>query len=473
MALLAVASMFLLHLSKLTFVDPDLFHEMALAREAVELGYLPLAERFAYTPTIYPTVHHEWGTGMLLYGVTQLGGDAALMLLKYLLAFGCGALCLACARLRGASWELIALLAPLAIFCGVIGFTTVRAQVFTLCGIALLMVCLQLDSRGNRRWLLVWLPAYVLWVNLHAGFVVGLILLALHTAEQFCRRRPVAHLVAAGAAMLPLIAVNPYGIALYGYLARGLTLDRPLITEWWPLWQTEPAMFRIYLLTLTLVLLAVAKLGPRKMAGLVLLAVTAYAAARHTRHLSMYLVVWLCLAPGYLQQLELGRWLTVVWRCRARLVTAAAAVLAVVCLARALPAEPWRLRVPQHAADNDAGLPVYPVAAVDYLKRTGFRGNIMAPFVPGGYVSWHLHPGVKVSIDGRYEVAYQPGVLEENFAFYDAEPGWQATLERYPTDMVLLPTFSKLAAEFAAASGWQRVYGDEAYELFALPGSGL
>ncbi len=62
-ALSALAGLFLCCIALNTFVDPDIWHEMALFREALALGYLPLADQFAYTPTVYPSVHHEWGTG--------------------------------------------------------------------------------------------------------------------------------------------------------------------------------------------------------------------------------------------------------------------------------------------------------------------------------------------------------------------------------------------------------------------------
>src|SRR5690349_15301386 len=42
-------------------VDMDIFHQMALARESIALGHIPTVDRFAYTPTLPYSVHHEWG----------------------------------------------------------------------------------------------------------------------------------------------------------------------------------------------------------------------------------------------------------------------------------------------------------------------------------------------------------------------------------------------------------------------------
>ena len=62
-ALAAMAAAFLAGIAHLTFLDPDMLHGMALIRESLRIGHLPLADGFAYTPTVYPVVHHEWAAG--------------------------------------------------------------------------------------------------------------------------------------------------------------------------------------------------------------------------------------------------------------------------------------------------------------------------------------------------------------------------------------------------------------------------
>ncbi len=91
----------------------------------------------------------------------------------------------------------------------------------------------------------------------------------------------------------------------------------------------------------------------------------------------------------------------------------------------------------------------------------------MTPFTTGAFVSWKLFPSVKVSMDGRFEVAYPPGALAENHSFYKAESGWRETLSKNPTDMVLIPTSRPLVDAISQAEDWQRVYADDAFELYA------
>jgi hypothetical protein len=468
LALWAVVGLFLSNLVAFVFVDPDLWHEMALAREFVQSGRMPLDDRFAYTPTVFPSVHHEWGTGAVLFAIAAVAGSGGLMALKYALTAGVAGLCLGQAHRRGAPWELVALLAPVAITAGSIGFTTIRAQVFTLLLLVVLLALLDADRAGRRTWILLWLPLYVLWLNLHAGFVVGAGVVVLHTIEQMLRRQRVWHLVGVCAAMAALVVVNPYGWLYYPYLAHGLLLARPLITEWAPLWTAERTMFGAYLVSVLLAAYAVARPRGWQLPGVLIVAATAWLALRHTRHVSLYMVVWLSFVPAWLATTPVGQSIVDFWHRRQRFVIAACALVAGITLARATWAEPWRLVVPATQADEALGRPVYPAGAVAYLRQIGFRGNVMTPFVPGGYVLWNLHPWVKVSLDGRYEVAYQPGILERHVDFYDAQPGWQETLTAWPTDLVLVPVSSKVFEPLSEQPGWMRVYHDDTYAL-ALP----
>ncbi len=62
--LAGVAALFLYRIAP-GIADPDVWHEMALAREALASGWVPLEDRFGFTPTVYPSVHQEWGAGLV------------------------------------------------------------------------------------------------------------------------------------------------------------------------------------------------------------------------------------------------------------------------------------------------------------------------------------------------------------------------------------------------------------------------
>jgi hypothetical protein len=128
------------------------------------------------------------------------------------------------------------------------------------------------------------------------------------------------------------------------------------------------------------------------------------------------------------------------------------------------------LTIPSTNDDATRGLICYPVGAVQYLEDADFQGNLMLPFEVGGYTMWKLFPKAKVSLDGRYEVAYQPGLLEEHLRLFRAQRGWQALLTKYPTDAVIIPCLCRLSAAMPTMIGWNRVYCDGVYEVYTRPG---
>jgi len=94
--------------------DLDLWHQLALAREALQSGRLPLRDSFAYTPTLPVIVHHEWGAGVLGLAILRLLGPSGLMLWNFLLGAGALSLALSIARRRGASVRILILCGLLA-----------------------------------------------------------------------------------------------------------------------------------------------------------------------------------------------------------------------------------------------------------------------------------------------------------------------------------------------------------------------
>ena len=466
-SILALAGLSLLFVSGVArSVDPDMWHGIALIRETLALGHLPLEDHFAYTPTVYPVVHHEWAEAAIVYFAVTRGGLAGLLALRWLLTIGIAGGAFALARRRGASLAVLSVLAPIAIFMSWIGMTVIRAQVFTLLFLVVLLWCLEADRRGRRGWVLPWLAVYVLWLNCHGGFVVGLVLFWLHTVEQAARRKPVIHLLLVGIAMVALIAANPYGYHYFPYLWRALRLDRSLVSEWLPLWAGGAPTLLPFAVSLLVLAYGLATRGFRDAPGWPLVLFTAWAALSHQRHLSIYAVVWLCDVPALIEPTRLGAMLHGFWTRRLAPVALWGLVTALGCVA-VVRQRPWQVSLPANPGEHSVFL--YPVGVVDYLRETGFRGNLMVPFEVGAFVTWKLHPAVKVSFDGRFEAAYPVEALAQNVALYDGAPGWRDLLTRYPTDAVLVPRDAVLATKLAEDGSWRLAYEDDAYEVYARP----
>ena len=483
--LIAAMALFLISLSFLIAsrrngVDIDLFHEMCLARQFAEEGTFPLTDSFAYTPTVDQVVHHEWGTGAIAYAVIEQWGlkSNGLMGLKYLLIVLIVGTCCLGARLRGATWPMIVPCFALAtIIGGQIGYTTIRAQLFTMLFLGIQFCLLAVDRQGKKWWIVPWLILVVVWANVHAGIVAGLGIFCLYIVFRFVEPYLVKvesnennsklYLIAVAVASFALLLVNPYGISYPGYLYYGTTLERPLINEWQPLLTAinDTGFLTLLGVSIVLALISFKNTWRERPFEVFVVLLTAYLAFKHVRHLSIYAVTWSCVVPSNLMRSSIGKELTNVGYRLAKPLAIFAAAGGIYCMAQAVQAKFWEMQVPAYSEEPEPKGMLYPVGAVDFLKETGFEGNLMVPFSNGAFVSWNLYPEVKVSIDSRYEVAYPPGSIETSFDFYDAKDGWLQTLESHETDAVLVPNFKPVRSELESTV-WHLLYDDGTFSIF-------
>lgn len=478
--LAAMAACFLAMVCRLNEVTHDAFHEMALFREYWLTGTFPMIDRFAYTPTVDPVVHHEWGTGAVLYFVTTTTGLGltGLTILKFSLMGLLWSILYRVARLRGVHPYLFAAFSVTVFPVMWVGMATVRATLFTLVFLSIQLWMQELDRRGARWWMIGWFCMLVVWLNMHAGFLVGVGLLGIYAVEraslEWLRERSfyqafrrTSHLIA----LLPLIGlatlINPYGSHYVPYLLHAVRMPRPLIAEWGPLWTTyDPAMtLCMFALSIALILIALRRQPLNNWVGLVGLMVCAILALKHLRHGPIYAVLWIAYAPAWLSHTQFGRdwtgWLTA--RPKASLRCAQGLVL--VCMMWCTTHQFWQTTI---SGDTSRQSVCYPLEATRYLKSHHFQGNLLTPFHAGAFMSWEMYPQVKVSLDGRYEVAYQSPVFDEHWDFFEAQGDWSRILISYPHDAILVNQSAKVRPRleaFREQGDWQFVYEDSAYAI--------
>lgn len=447
--------------------DNDLWMHVLVGRQILESGQVPRVDHLSYTAAGERWVDHEWLTHVLFAAAYEAGGGFGLWLLK----LGMGLLTAAAlwrfmTRQGHAIWAR-AVVTVLALAVASRGFA-VRPQVITYLATAWLLVMLLApeDERPRpSRWLALIALLFICWANVHGGFVLGLGILALHAVfpPRALRWPAVAALAVAAAA----VCVNPYGPALLDYIRHELSAPHPL-TEWQPVAFGDPAQASFLLLVAALLMtLPFGRLVRRVPWYAALLAIVTFMAFRQQRHTP---IVAIAAAPALADQLEGAA----VWLRRrgfgishsaARVVGIGVAALAVLQLSLSggrLGAERFQL-----VYEGEE----YPVGAVRFMRERRITGNLALPLDWGGYVMWHCAPGIKVSLDGRFATLYPPGVVQTNFDFF-FDPGEAANglLDRYPTTLVLSPTFAPVPVRHRP--GWQVLYRDQVAELFALDGAG-
>lgn len=493
--LVAVSIAFLAYVVRLSDVTHDAFHEMVLARVLVTTQHFPTEDLFAFTDTISPVVHHEWGTGLVLYWVAErsLLGLDGMAWLRLILIASFLVMLYRLARNHGAHPYVVAACAPVVFPLMWVGFGNLRAQLFTLVFLAAQMLMLQSDSRGRRFWILPWFAMYVAWLNMHAGFVVGVGFLGFHIAERWLgalcwseQGRLDLHrlglrtvwqstIVRYGHHALVLalsvwgLGFNPWGWQYVPYLFRAIRMPRPTIIEWQPLWQTYQPAIALVAFAASLTALAYVTRTRRwpRLAGWMFCVLAAIMTLKHIRHGSLYGTVWLALMPGWLTPTPVGRRIVSSLQSNRRVALGGATLVTIACGAFAMVHAPWQSTLPSR--DPNAAL-VYPVDVCSFIERQRLSGNMITPFASGGYVSWRCYPNIRVSLDGRYEVAYADEVLPLHDRFFSASDRWQEILERYRADFILVQRSAPVLDRFIGSeesNSWRIIHEDEAFVLFA------
>ena len=454
-------------------VDLDMWHMMSLARELFTLGYVPWADDAAFTPTLYPVVHHEWGAGIVAYGVASWFGAVGVAMLRNCLTFGLAVCVWRTARFRNASFVVLTFLMPIAILLVDYGFSPIRAQMYSFVFVAIMLDWL---SRGTFQrgmvWTVLWLVLFTVWLNIHAGFLVGAGLFAVYWFEQWLRRKPHGHLLRTGLAMIPLTAVNPFGVYFHRYVWNAIRLDRIHVAEWEPVWAMDGSHLGCLGLSILLLVYALMNIRLKGAVGISVVLATLAASVMSRRMVPFYAIAWAVFVPAWLDGSQLAHSLRRLFRDLRTPMMIIWSLILLVIGSLWISSQPWRVVVPGLPLANDRSI-VYPVSAVDYLQDAGVDTNLMVPFDVGAYVSWKLKPLVKVSIDSRYEAAYPPQFADDNYQLYMTQDDWRPLLARNGTNAVLIPSWLPLSQEMPGVAGWHRVYSDASYSIFAINGSPL
>ena len=165
-------------------VDPDFWWHLRTGRLIVESG-IPRHDPFSWTAAGKSWVTHEWLSEVVIYGV-----ESTLGYLGNVLLFGAvvsGAMLFAYAlgrRLDAGTKPLVLLMLPATLV--MVRFVAVRPQQFTWLLFAVFVYVLQRREEGDDVPLWVLPPLMALWVNLHLGFVYGLMAVGVWDAGSGC-----------------------------------------------------------------------------------------------------------------------------------------------------------------------------------------------------------------------------------------------------------------------------------------------
>ena len=446
--------------------DPDVWWHLRTGQLIVQNHSLVHSDPYSFTRFGQPWVNHEWLSDVLIYSLYGVAGWGGLIVV-----FGAiiaASLLLVFRRSPGRPY-----VAAVVIVWGALASAPswgVRPQMISLLLASISLVILERsDQYPNCLW---WTPPLILlWVNLHAGYATGIVLLALFLAggvldvafgfEASSRAAPhLRKLALALGICLAVVPLNPNGARMYWYPLETLRSRamQSYINEWFSPDFHEAKYFPLLLMLLAI--MAALALSPRRMRPreLILLLVTMAAALRSVRHIPIFVLVAAPilsgLAQAWLERRGAAEWLGIrKTSTNSRRVVVNAIVLAAFAIFTAA-----RVRfVVERQAETEAH--EFPAAAASFLSRERPPGPLLNHYNWGGYFIWKLYPEYRVYIDGRADL-YGDSFMDDFAADYYLTNYWRDRIDRWGIRTLVLPPDAPLVTAVRSNRDWKQIYGD-------------
>jgi hypothetical protein len=427
--------------------DGDTYWHIAAGRWMLDNQAVLRIDPFSYTFAGHPWQTHEWLAEIAMaLAYVGAGWSGVVLLFGAAAALAAGLLAHHLSRRLGGLALIVTLVLSLA--C-VAGSLLARPHLLALPLLEMWTAGLIIAREEGRApsWKL--LPLMVLWANLHASFLIGLLLIvpfALEAVQEEAHRRAAALRgwgVFAGLALLAAV-ITPYGV--YGLIFPFKLLAMPslqLIGEWAP---TNFQTFQPLAVAVAVALYVLLSRGARiKPLRLVLLLGLLYLALIHVRHHMLIAIVGpLVLAEPLARALQASP-------PGATPRHGVAVTLAFAVLVGALAS--LRLWLPLERGDGATT----PATALARVPAPLLHSPVLNDYAFGGYLIFN---DVRPFIDSRAELYGEKFLERYVWMVRPDKPALEAALVRYRVRWTIFAADNPAAGAMDSTPGWRRLYAD-------------
>jgi hypothetical protein len=326
---------------------------------------------------------------------------------------------------------------------------------------------------------LYWLPVLMLcWVNLHGGFVIGLILLGLYiignvlgsigaTPTQSHRARQKAKTLLFWLLITTAVCcANPIGYEILFFPFR-ITSDRFLmdrVAEFLSPNFHDVLPFK-YMFLVMIGLLAVSR-SVLNLTEVALITLFSYMSLYSVRHVSLYAIMAapILLRLGQDTVRRMPAQILRFYRQRVDHLNAIESKISgtlwpsVVVALIVFLSLTGRLRY-------DFNADVFPVAAVEFLKKEPITGRMFNNDEFGDYMIFAAWPEYRVFMDGRSDM-YGEKFGNAYLKVANALPGWKDVLTKFDVSWLIFDTRSPISSALVEQTDWQAIYSDKVATIF-------
>jgi hypothetical protein len=445
-------------------VDPDMWWHIRTGELILSTHRWATTDAYSYTAAGAPWMSCEWLGDVFFAVVYRFGGLRGLEVLLAVLASAVILALYGFATLRSGNCKAAFLVSAVLLALATASFN-LRPQMLGYLFLILTLIALERFRQGKQRtvWLLPVL--FLVWVNTHGSWIVGLATVALYIVAGLVsfqigsletrRWTKAERLRLEIVFLLSLVAIpiTPYGVRLASYpfaVASTLPISVANILEW----QVMPFNLGGGKLFLALVLgFFLAQIVFRfswHLAELLLFLIGTAMACMHLRFLMLFVPFFAPLAA------------TMLAKCAPAynkgkdqyLLNFALMVSVVIAMAHYFPSK----------ADMEKKVAAqFPVQALEYMRAHPVPGPLFNSYGFGGYM---IEAGYKTFIDGRSELFEQTGVLGDYVHIAFLRPGALQVLGGYGIQSCLLQRDEPFATLLASSPDWSKVYSDQLSALF-------
>ena len=442
-------------------VDPDVWWHIKVGATLLSTHRFPTTDPYSFTAAGSPWIAYEWLGESLLGAVERVWGLSGLMALDLVLTAAILFALYALATLRcgnsKAAFMTCAVFLPL-----VYPSCTLRPQMLGYLFLVLTLIVLERFRRGRTGTLWFLPPLFLVWVNTHGSFVIGLFafvvywasgLLDIHWGGVASRLWTSAERLRLElVALLSLIAltITPYGTEICLY-PMNMAFSQPVnvanIVEWQSI-KFDAFFGKLFLVLILGFMLAQVTLRLTwRLDELVLLFSGVVAACLHLRFLLLF--VPFC-AP--LLAVVVARWIPPYEPAQDK--PAMNAILITLVLAAVIALFPSRAGLKSIMDEN------WPVQAVAYLRQHPAPQPMYNTYAYGGYLIWQMSDANKVFIDGRTDIYERTGVLADYLSISRLDFPAPFLLKAYNVQSCLLARKDTLVTLLNSSPEWQKIYSD-------------
>lgn len=448
-----------------TPADTDMYWHLATGQYIVETRTIPLSDPFSWTMRGAPWVDVHWLSQVIMHAIYQLAGFTGL-------ALGVGLLAVLTftfvwKQLSGGVFVRAAIVLLAAVTAN--PNLTPRSQMATFVFVAVLGYLLFLYKwrQIDRLWIIPLL--FVVWVNMHGGYIAGFMLLGAFIAGETLSNllhlsggeivswRRMSKVLIVTLVSGAVLLINPYTVAALQLPFKTVNIGvlQDFIQEWAsPNFHQASLQPMVWMLLLALVVIGFSR-RRLDMTDALTLTLFAHITFLAQRNLGLFALICAPILSRHVSaiversrggQRTLSRGVPIVNAALLGVIVAAVVFYTMVTLSP--------------AAQSKAEAKVLPVAAANWIDQNKPAGPLFNSYNWGGYLLWRLGADYPVYVDGRTDV-YDDAFLRDFLAITRVSSDYDQRLARTGANLVLIEAGSVLDHFLARHAGWREAYRDE------------